>query len=175
VEWGQQYNRYCRDCEYWEGISNLSRKSKDFKGIQGTCHRWPPCCYQDKTGQWVKPVTLDSDGCGEFRLIIYLQKNEVNSVDIKTAYQQDSSEQRDDGLLNVRQVVDFLNVGVSHIHSMRSSGQIPLSIKLGSSVRWNKRELLDWIQEGCPPLQKWEVFKKHRGFCSEDLPRKNFS
>ncbi len=162
MEWGQQYNRYCRDCEYWEGISNLSRKSKGFRDIQGTCHRWPPSRFDDKTGQWVKPVTLDSDGCGEFKLIIYLQKKGVNSVEVQTAQQPDNSEQREDGLLNARQVADLLSVGVSHIHSMRSSGQIPLAIRLGGSVRWNKRELLDWIQEGCPPLQKWEVLKKQR-------------
>lgn len=164
MKWEQQYNRYCRDCEYWEGISNLSRKSKDFKGIQGTCHRWPPSRFDDKTGQWVKPVTLDSDGCGELKLIIYLQKNEINSVDIQTAHQSNSWEQSGDGLLNAKQVADLLNVGVSHIHSMRSSGQIPLAIRLGGSVRWNKRELLDWIQEGCPPLQKWEMLTKHKKY-----------
>ena len=164
MEWEQQYNRYCRDCEYWEGISNLSRKSKDFKGVQGTCHRWPPSCYRAETGQWVKPITLDSDGCGEFKLIIYLQKDEVNSVDIQTTPQPNSSEQREDGLLNAKQVADLLNVGRSRVYSMRSSGQIPLSINLGGSVRWSKRELLDWIQEGCPPLQKWEMLKKHRKY-----------
>jgi predicted DNA-binding transcriptional regulator AlpA len=47
---------------------------------------------------------------------------------------------------------------------MRSCGQIPLAIYLGGSVRWSKRELLDWIQEGCPPVQKWEMLKKHRKY-----------
>ena len=164
MEWEQQYNRYCRDCEYWEGISNLSRKSKDFKGIQGTCHRWPPSYYRAETGQWVKPVTLDLDGCGEFKLIVYLQKDKLNSADIQTMPQPNSSEQREDGLLNAKQVADLLNVGARHIYSMRSSGQIPLAIYLGGSVRWSKRELLDWIQEGCPPVQKWEMLKKHRKY-----------
>jgi excisionase family DNA binding protein len=164
MEWGQQYNRYCRDCEYWEGISSLSRKSKDFKGIQGTCHRWPPSCYRTETEQWVKPITLDSDGCGEFKLIVYLQKDEVSRVDIQAAHQPKNSEQREDGLLTAKQVAELLNVGRSRIYTMRSCGQIPLSIALGGSVRWNKRELLDWIQEGCPPLRKWEMLKKHRNY-----------
>ena len=164
MKWKQQYTRYCRDCEYWEGISYMSRKSKDFKGVQGTCHRLPPSSYCSETGKWIKPITLDSDGCGEFKLIVYLQKDEVNRADIQTAPKPTVSEQSADGLVTAKQAADLLNVGVSHIYSMRSSGQIPLPIKLGGSVRWNKRELLDWIQEGCPPLRKWEMLKKNRKY-----------
>lgn len=164
MEWKQQYCRYCRDCEYWDGIHCRSDRSKGFEGIQGICHRWPPSRYSSETGQWVKPVTLDSDGCGEFKLIAYAQKDEVKSKDTQTPSQPTALKQAEDGLLTARQVAELLNVGCRHIYRMRSSGQIPLAIKLGGSVRWNKREMLDWIQEGCPPLRKWEVLKKHRKY-----------
>jgi predicted DNA-binding transcriptional regulator AlpA len=164
MEWKQQYTRYCRDCEYWEGIPNRSNRSKGFEGVKGTCHRWPPSCYHAETGQWVKPITFDSDGCGEFKLISYLHKDEVKSEDTQTSPQSSGFETREAELLTARHVAELLNVGYSHIYSMRSLGQLPLSIKLGASVRWNKRELLDWIQEGCPPLRKWEMLKKHRKY-----------
>jgi excisionase family DNA binding protein len=162
MKWKQQYTRYCRDCEYWDGIPHRSDRSKDFKGIQGTCHRWPPSSYQSETGQWVKPITLDSDGCGEFKLIAYLQKDEVKSEDTQTPPQPTAPKQTEDGLLTATQVAELLNIGRSRIYTMRSCGQIPLAIRFGRSTRWNKRELLDWIQEGCPPLRKWEMLKQHR-------------
>ncbi len=34
MEWNQQYGRFCRDCEFWQGISLASRKSKSFKGTK---------------------------------------------------------------------------------------------------------------------------------------------
>lgn len=163
MEWKQQYCRYCRDCEYWDGIPYRSDRSKGFEGVQGTCHRWPPSRYSSETGQWAKPITLDSDGCGEFKLIGYLHKGEVKNKDTQPS-PQPAAMQAEDGLLTAKQVAELLNVGCSHIYTMRSCGQIPLSIKLGGSVRWNKREMLDWIQEGCPPLRKWEMLKKHRKY-----------
>jgi excisionase family DNA binding protein len=164
MDWKQQYTRYCRDCEYWDGIPHRSDRSKGFEGVQGTCHRWPPCWYRTETGQWVKPVTLDSDGCGEFKLISYLHQDEIKSMDTQAAIQSTGSERREAELLTARQAAELLNVGYSRIYTMRSSGLIPLSIRFGRSTRWNRRELLDWIQEGCPPLQKWEAIKKHRKY-----------
>jgi excisionase family DNA binding protein len=164
MEWKQQYTRYCRDCEYWDGIPHRSDRSKGFEGVQGTCHRWPPCWYRTETGQWVKPVTLDSDGCGEFKLISYLHKDKPQSADTQPPPQPTVPKQSEGGLLTVKQAAELLNVGRSRIYTMQSLGQIPLAIRFGSSIRWNKRELLDWIQEGCPPLRKWEMLKKHRKY-----------
>ena len=162
MEWKQQYTRYCRDCEYWDGIPHRSDRSKGFEDVKGMCHRLPPLHYLAESSQWLKPITLDSDGCGEFKLISYLHKDEVKCVETQMPPQPSSSEQREAELLTVRQVAELLNVGRTRIYTMRSCGQIPLSIQLGGSIRWNKRELLDWIQEGCPPVQKWEAIKKHR-------------
>lgn len=167
MEWHQQYGRFCKDCEYWEGLSYPNRKN--FRGIQGTCHRFPPCRFCSETSQWTKPVTMDSDGCGEFKLIARLQKDiplqlteqlpPVHSASKITNLAPDI-----DGLINVKQLSVILNVSSRRIWSMRSGGQIPLPVKIGGSVRWKTREMLDWIEQGCPPLRKWEVLKKNKKY-----------
>lgn len=159
MEWKQQYGRFCRDCEFWQGISLTNRKSKDFNGVEGLCHRFPPFIYSVEN-KLTKPATLDSDGCGEFKLISHLQKDEVvknarNSIDKKSEFDESSN----DCLINAKEVAKILNIGVSHIHSMRSCGLLPLPIKLGGSVRWHKMEIIKWINAGCPPLNKWMHLK----------------
>lgn len=165
MPWEQQYGRFCRDCEYWDGMPYTSRKTKVFKGLEGTCHRYPASHFNDKIGRWEKPTTLDTEGCGEFKLITYLDdkmpaETELTVNSAKTV----NVEQVSDTLMDIKQTAKLLNVSTSRIYSMRSSGQIPLAIRLGKTIRWNKKELVEWIQEGCPPLQKWLILKKHRKY-----------
>ena len=97
---------------------------------------------QQRNGAMVKPVTLDSDGCGEFKLIAYAQKDEVKARILKHRLNQRHPSKRRTAF-DGETSGELLNVGCRHIYRMRSSGQIPLAIKLGGSVRWNKREMLD--------------------------------
>jgi prophage regulatory protein len=163
MEWNQQYGRFCRDCEYWQGISLSSRKSNDFKGVKGECHRFPPFNVSNENNQWTKPVTLDLDGCGEFKLVSHMHKdaNEQDNQSRKDT-QTETIESNNDCLINAKGVAKILNVGVSHIYMMRSCGLIPLPIKLGGSVRWNKLEIIDWINTGCPSLNKWMRLRDYK-------------
>ncbi len=53
-------------------------------------------------------------------------------------------------LISVDRVASLLDVSVRTVWRLRSCGQIPKPVKLGRSIRWNARELSEWIEKGCP-------------------------
>lgn len=161
MDWIQQYGRFCRDCEYWQTDVAPCRKSQGFMGTTGICHRFPPSRFCPENSIWTKPVTLDSDGCGEFKRIWHIQP-ETESPTIESKPQpKDLATVSESLLLNVKQVATLLGISPSHVYSMGASGQIPPPQKLGGSVRWNRQEIVSWIEAGCPPMNRWEYQKQN--------------
>lgn len=57
-------------------------------------------------------------------------------------------------LLTVRQVASLLGgCSTRHVRRLYDSGRMPRPIKLGNLLRWRKREVLAWIENGCEPLR----------------------
>ena len=166
MQWQQQYGRYCRDCEYWCGQAMPRRKSQGFLGTEGICHRFPPARYSMESGQWARPVTRDTDGCGEFKRIWHVQpENETMTPlaqETPVAEPVVSTPEPQSLLLNAKQVATLLGISVSSFYSMRSCGRIPLPTRLGRSVRWNRQEILNWIEADCPPLNRWKDQREDR-------------
>jgi predicted DNA-binding transcriptional regulator AlpA len=44
-------------------------------------------------------------------------------------------------------------------HRLRVAGKVPAGIKLGRAVRWNKIELVAWIEAKCPDRRTWEAIQ----------------
>ena len=65
-------------------------------------------------------------------------------------------------LLSARQVADLLGIGLSTFWRLHSSGQTPAAVRLGRCTRWNRLELLAWIDAGAPCRDKWEVSRGNR-------------
>lgn len=61
--------------------------------------------------------------------------------------------------LDANGVADLLDISVRHLWKLHAGGQIPEPIRLGRSVRWNRVELLAWIEAGAPPRNEWEAQK----------------
>lgn len=61
------------------------------------------------------------------------------------------------GLLTIEEAAAFLGISRRTFLRMDSSGKLPLAVRLGRCKRWNKRELLCWIDYGNPLRQKWSV------------------
>ena len=53
-------------------------------------------------------------------------------------------------LWTVRRVAQALGCAERTVWRMRDSGRMPLAIKLGGSVKWRRKEILSWIEQGCP-------------------------
>ncbi len=54
-------------------------------------------------------------------------------------------------LLNAKQVAGMLNVSQRTLYRLKDGNQLPKEVELGSSVRWRRREVIQWIDQGCPP------------------------
>ena len=65
-------------------------------------------------------------------------------------------------LLSVRQVAWMLGCGQSVVRQRDKQRMLPKPVRLGGSVKWRRRELIDWISADCPSRQIWEQM---RGGC----------
>jgi excisionase family DNA binding protein len=59
-----------------------------------------------------------------------------------------------------RELAEMLNVSLRQVWRLNSAGKLPKSIRLGGSVRWNRQEIMDWFQAGCPDHKAWEMTKE---------------
>jgi excisionase family DNA binding protein len=53
-------------------------------------------------------------------------------------------------LLNVKEVSEMLGISERTIYRLSDAGDMPRPVKLGASVRWRRRELENWVEDGCP-------------------------
>jgi excisionase family DNA binding protein len=53
-------------------------------------------------------------------------------------------------LVTASEVAERLGVHVRTVHRLKSVGKLPAPIRFAGSVRWRLRDLLDWIDAGCP-------------------------
>ncbi len=57
-------------------------------------------------------------------------------------------------LLTVESVAELLDVSKRHVYRLSDAGKMPRPIKLGGSVRWDRAAISDWIDAGCPRVEK---------------------
>lgn len=53
-------------------------------------------------------------------------------------------------VLTVEEVAAMLQISPRTVYRLNDRGKIPQPIRLGRSVRWNYREIEEWIAIGCP-------------------------
>ncbi len=53
-------------------------------------------------------------------------------------------------LIDLKQVCGLLGISHQHFYNMRATGRFPVPfIRLGRSVRYNKKHIQNWIDKGC--------------------------
>ena len=60
---------------------------------------------------------------------------------------------RQPALLDARDVAAMLKCSRRTICRLMDAGRIPAPIRLGGLLRWDRRALLEWITQGCPPCR----------------------
>lgn len=60
------------------------------------------------------------------------------------------------GFLRRKRAARFCGLGASTWDRLAAAGRTPAPIRLGGSVGWSRRELVHWIDRGCPPRAEWE-------------------
>jgi prophage regulatory protein len=58
-----------------------------------------------------------------------------------------------------RELAEMRGISLRQTWRLSSAGKLPKPIRLGGSVRWNRQEVMDWFQGGCPDRQTWEARK----------------
>jgi excisionase family DNA binding protein len=57
-------------------------------------------------------------------------------------------------LLDVRTVAAKLNCSSRQVYRLCDAGKMPAPVRLGGLVRWPRRVIAEWIDQGCPPQRK---------------------
>lgn len=55
-------------------------------------------------------------------------------------------------LLNASEVAALLGVSSRSVYRLSDAGKMPRPLKIGGSVRWDRRPVERWIADGCPPV-----------------------
>ncbi len=65
--------------------------------------------------------------------------------------------------ISARQLSTMLGISLRQCWRLSSAGKLPKPVRIGGSVRWNRQEIMDWFQSGCPDRQTWEARKAVQG------------
>ena len=57
-------------------------------------------------------------------------------------------------LLDVQAVADMLGCSPRHVYRLSDAGRMPGPVKLGSLVRWSAASIREWIDAGCPRVER---------------------
>lgn len=59
-------------------------------------------------------------------------------------------------LLTIDQVAELMNVCPRTINRLNAAGKLPKAIKIGRALRWNRVELMTWLNYGGLARAKWQ-------------------
>lgn len=51
----------------------------------------------------------------------------------------------------------LLDCGLRTVHTLNTSGKLPVPIRIGGRVVWRVDEIRDWLAAGAPPREEWEA------------------
>ena len=57
-------------------------------------------------------------------------------------------------LLTAKELARRLSLAERTIWRHADSGRIPRPVKIGGSVRWNRKMIEEWVADGCPDLRR---------------------
>jgi excisionase family DNA binding protein len=57
-------------------------------------------------------------------------------------------------LLTVKEVAEMLGLSERTVYRLADVAKMPRPVKIGAAVRWRKKELDTWIEDGCPASQR---------------------
>lgn len=79
-----------------------------------------------------------------------------HNAGMDTTKQHDAAEQL---ALPAKAAAKLLGISERHLWALHSSARIPQPIRLGRSVRWRRAELVEWLDAGAPPRDRWEAMR----------------
>jgi predicted DNA-binding transcriptional regulator AlpA len=65
--------------------------------------------------------------------------------------------------ISAKDLAGMLGVSLRQVWRLNATGKLPRPVRLGGSVRWNREEVAQWFNTGCPDRQTWDAKKEVRG------------
>ena len=59
-------------------------------------------------------------------------------------------------MVSKRQASELLQISTRTIDNLKREGRMPHPIRIGRAVRWNRAELVAWVDAGCPDCNEWK-------------------
>ena len=63
-------------------------------------------------------------------------------------------------LLSAAMLAKRLGISMRTLWRLRSSGKLPVPVRLGGTVRWRAVEVAAWIEADCPNSREWQARRK---------------
>ena len=61
------------------------------------------------------------------------------------------------------QASELLQLSTRTIDNLKRDGLMPEPIRIGRAVRWNRAELVAWVDAGCPQCSEWQYVSTKTG------------
>ncbi|MDI9431684.1 MAG: helix-turn-helix domain-containing protein [Planctomycetota bacterium] len=65
--------------------------------------------------------------------------------------------------ISARELAETLGISLRQVWRLSSAGKLPKPLKIGGSARWNRQEIVEWFEAGCPDRRTWQA-KKEVGY-----------
>ena len=62
-------------------------------------------------------------------------------------------------LLDVKEASRLCSISAPMLYKLNAAGNLPAPIKIGKLMRWRRKEILKWINAGCPVGSKGKTRK----------------
>jgi excisionase family DNA binding protein len=63
-------------------------------------------------------------------------------------------------LLSAAETAALLGISRSAFYSLLSSGRVgPMPVRFGRAVRWDRREIEQWVAQKCPCRDRWQAMR----------------
>ena len=73
-------------------------------------------------------------------------------------------------LVDLEQLATILALSRTHTFRLYKSGQLPTPIKFGTSVRWHRKGIENWLAAGAPDANEWTRRQAHTASATEVEP-----
>lgn len=62
-------------------------------------------------------------------------------------------------LITAKELAAMLSTSVRSVWRYRSAGRLPETVNIAGSIRWRRKDIVQWIEMGCPDRQEFEARK----------------
>jgi excisionase family DNA binding protein len=77
-------------------------------------------------------------------------KDKLEENDDSPAREAPANREGESPLVDAKEAAGLCRISESMLYKLNAEGRMPAPVRIGSLMRWRRREILDWIDSGCP-------------------------